>query len=283
MVNADAGKVFYGRLTENEIIHIDLFHEITVFDLIQMTDFLKKGLIENSMGNLLDYIDIQTGSGGGKLTGSLNYGLTETLKNSHLNHVHIAALIPDCKLETVFLLVAKVEEALQAQNVELRKVENINHEIGNKPTDMSSYSSDFDSNLKQDGNISSDGRIYRETLEMIEHFGSLRGIEEVVEMSLESNKKNSEFENIVKVFEQKGFMYKQQNKYHLTKDGEKLKNFIKLNRKELESILKKAIKNSPKLNSYKGLETTHFSETMGKVKKGQGFTNFLIRKNGLKN
>ena len=81
------------------------------------------------------------------------------MKKSHLNHVHLAALIPDCKLETVFLLVAKVEEALQAQNVELRKVENINHEIGNKPTDMSSYSSDFDSNLKQDA-IFHDGRIY---------------------------------------------------------------------------------------------------------------------------
>ena len=107
VVNADAGKVFYHRLAENEIIHIDLFHEITTFDLIQMTNFLKKSLIENSMGDLLDYIDIQTGSGGGKLTGSLNYGLTETLKKIHLNHVHLAALIPDYKKYTVILLVAK--------------------------------------------------------------------------------------------------------------------------------------------------------------------------------
>ncbi|HHY70805.1 MAG TPA: VWA domain-containing protein, partial [Thermoanaerobacterales bacterium] len=137
IVNADAGQVFYHRSAQNEIIHMDIFHEITTFNLKQMADFLKKNLIESSLGYLLDNMDIQTGSGGGRLTGNLSYGITETLIKNHLNHVHLAVLLPDEELKNIFLIVDKVEEALREQDVELRKIERIRHEIGNSPMDMS--------------------------------------------------------------------------------------------------------------------------------------------------
>ena len=132
MMNSDAGEVFYNRLTRNEIIHIDLFHEIKTFDLKHMADYVKESLINNSLGHLIDFIDIQTGSGGGKLTGNLSYGKTESLINNHLNHVHLAALISDDELSSLLILISSIEEALNNQNVELRKVEYIKHEIGNK-------------------------------------------------------------------------------------------------------------------------------------------------------
>src|SRR5690554_4678709 len=98
IVNSDAGQVFYNRLLPNEIIHIDLFHEIKTFNLRQLADFVIEGLKSSPFSHLMDYIDIQTGSGGGRLTGDLCYGRSESLKKSHLNHVHIAACIPEEEL-----------------------------------------------------------------------------------------------------------------------------------------------------------------------------------------
>lgn len=74
IVNSDAGQVFYQRLSPNEIIHIDLFHEIKSFNLKQLAEFLVKTLERSPFNYLMDNIDIQTGSGGGRLTGVLCYG-----------------------------------------------------------------------------------------------------------------------------------------------------------------------------------------------------------------
>ena len=146
---------------------MDIFHEITTFNLKQMADFLKK-THESLLGYLLDNMDIQTGSGGGRLTGNLSYGITETLIKNHLNHVHLAVLLPDEELKNIFLIVDKVEEALREQDVELRKIERIRHEIGNSPMDMSPYTTDSDSNLKQDTDNLRKDNIFRETMEMID-------------------------------------------------------------------------------------------------------------------
>ncbi|MGI5859730.1 MAG: vWA domain-containing protein [Tepidanaerobacteraceae bacterium] len=277
-VNADAGQVFYHRSEQNEITHMDIFHEITTVNLKQIASFLKKSLIEGSLGCLLDNMDIQTGSGGGRLTGNLCYGITENLKKNHLNHVHLAALIPDEELKNIFLIVAKVEEALQKQGVELRKIERIKHEIGNSTMDMSPYTTDSDSNLKQDAHNLRKDNIFRETVEMIEHFGSLREIEEVLEtikkggnssgVPADLKKKSSDFDDIIKYFEKIQLMSKRQNKHYLTSKGEELREFLKINRRELESILKKTIKNSPKLSSYKGFETNHFSKRAIRIQSG---------------
>lgn len=159
VVNSDAGQVFYHRLAQNEITHIDLFHEVITFDMVQMAEYLRQTLTENALDHLMDYIDIQTGSGGGKLTGDLKYGMTESLKKNHLNHVHLAALIPCEELDSLFFLVSAVEKALKKQKVELRKIEIIKHEIGNSQMDMSQYTTDSDSNLKQDGDYQKDDSI----------------------------------------------------------------------------------------------------------------------------
>jgi magnesium chelatase subunit D len=271
IVNADAGQVFYHRSTENEIIHMDIFHQIATFDLKQMANFIKKKLIENSLGHLMDNMDIQTGSGGGRLTGSLRYGMTESLKKNHLNHVHIAAFLPDDELNNIFLILDNVEEALLKQGVELRKVEKIRHEAGNSPMDMTPYSTDSDSNLKQDANQLKKDNLFRETVEMIEHFGSLREIEEAFEAIKRENtsgepselkNKNNDFNDILRYFEQIDVIRKSQNKQYLTSKGLEISDFVKINRRELEAILKKTIKNSPKLNKYNGFEINHFSQTV---------------------
>jgi len=267
IVNSDAGQVFYHRSLPNEIIHMDLFHEVKAFNLKQLANSLLKALEKSPFSHLMDHIDIQTGSGGGRLTGDLCYGRTETLKKNHLNHVHIAALIPDEELQSIFFLVNVIEQALLEQGVELRKVERISHEIGNAPMDISSYASYTDSNLKQDTDTFKNK--LKETVEMIEHFGGISQIEDVLEVfrcnednivSTQSfNRLCRDIDDIVKYLEKDDFISKQQNKLSLTSKGKELNEFIQKNRRELEYILKKSIKNIPKLDNNKGFESIHFS------------------------
>ena len=281
MMNSDAGEVFYNRLTRNEIIHIDLFHEIKTFDLKHMADYVKESLINNSLGHLIDFIDIQTGSGGGKLTGNLSYGKTESLINNHLNHVHLAALISDDELSSLLILISSIEEALNNQNVELRKVEYIKHEIGNKNIDMSTYTTDSDSNLKQDQRTQSQSN-FRNAIEIIEHFGSIKEIEELFDdirrvqkdpqSAKDLKKKSSNYEDMLSYCEKRKLLRKSYGIHLLTKDGESFREFIKINRKELESILKQNIKKYSKISNYNSLEIVHNYRTALKCQKGPGIS-----------
>lgn len=267
ITNSDAGQVFYNRYNKNEIVHIDIFHEVSTFDHIKLADYLKKSMMESKWQNLMDYMDIQTGSGGGRLTGNLNYGMSESLRKDHLNHIHMAALVADDQLDVVFFLVDKIEEALQHLNVELRKVEKIINEVGNSPMDMSPYASDSDSNLRQSILNIENSKIQNDAINLIEHFASLREIEEILETlqrdktsmeDLNNLKRNcGDLDEIIKHLERNNFVRKYSTTYRLTKEGVRLKEYFRMNRMELELILKKSIKNIPKFRGNKGFDLVY--------------------------
>lgn len=284
IMNSDAGRVFYNRFYENEIIHIDLFHEISALDVKKVAEYLKENILESVWGGYVDNIDIQTGSGGGRLSGSLSFGTSESLKKDHMNHMHLAGLIPDDNLNIVFFLVEKAEEVLQQQNVELRKVEKIINEMGNSPMDMSHYSTDSDSHLKQNRPDPSGGRIRQEAASLVERFDSIKEIEDVL-CSFSKDKapgedlsglkrKYGDMDDIVKHLEKKHFVRKESNSYFLTESGEKLKDYFRINRKELELILKRSIKSLPKLKNYQGFDIAYSKNKTGMDNKGP-----LLREN----
>ncbi len=96
-----------------------------------------------------DLIDVQTASGGGRLTGSLNYGRKLSLRRAHENHVHLAAMLPDDHLACLFYIVMAVEQVISEHKMELRRNERIVHRDGEgSPADMSAYSDHSDSFLK---------------------------------------------------------------------------------------------------------------------------------------
>jgi Mg-chelatase subunit ChlD len=130
----DAGQVFYGRTTPGEIIHLDIFHEVADVDHRQVAEALKLALAgvlphhDQTGGTLLlDYFDLVTGTGGGRVMGDLNRGRKLSLRVAHRNHVHLAGLLPDDQLELLLLMVTAVEDAVRAQGVELRRVEKLQH------------------------------------------------------------------------------------------------------------------------------------------------------------
>lgn len=249
--NADAGVVFYNRPVEDEIIHIDLFHEIAICNVSRLSKKLINDLKASPARELIDYIDIQTADGGGRLTGSLNYGNTEAIKKSHLNHVHIAVLLPNDLLKYIFLLVDSIEKGLLEQNIELRKINKIVHKVGNMPVDLSDYTTESDSKLKNRHN--SETNYKQESIKLINQFGSVEEVALIFDL-LTHQKAKTDFPkkdicDILDYLNNNKFIEIRNGKYKLTNSGENFRNYIIRNQKELETILKKIINNFAKRNN----------------------------------
>jgi magnesium chelatase subunit D len=252
ITNTDAGRIFYHRYNLDEVIHIDLFHEVSIIDVKSMAKDLILALSESKFHDILSYIDVMTSGGGGSITGNLNYA-TENLINNHLNHVHIAALISDEKLDSVFLLVEKVEESLMRQGIELRKVEKIVNCIGNSPVDLSPYCSDSDSRLRQNCTDDKYQNLHEEAISMIERYESLEGIcdvlseidkGEIVQGSineLEIKRRICDYDEIVKQLKERHFIQYKHNKYSLTPRVKLLRDYMRNKYKEFQLVLKKLL------------------------------------------
>ncbi|MGE5593880.1 MAG: vWA domain-containing protein [Betaproteobacteria bacterium] len=164
LTNQDAGVCFYSRRRKDEILHIDVFHEVAEVDHRRAADAVKRAvygfyqdlLLDRARGlflpqpsELLDLMDIQTGTGGGRVGGTLNYGRKLSLRKAHCNHVHVAAMLPDNCLLLLFYLVLALEEEIGRQGVDIRKVESLRHQEAAGKGDLSPYSSVFDSYLNE--------------------------------------------------------------------------------------------------------------------------------------
>ncbi len=164
LVNQDAGACFYARRRRDEVLHIDVFHEVAEVDHRRAADAVKRavyrfyqgllfdrarGLFLPQPGDVLNLMDIQTGTGGGRVGGTLNYGRKLSLRRAHCNHVHVAAMLPDNCLLLLFHMVLALEEEVARQGVEIRKVERLTHQEASGKGDLSPYSSMFDSYLDE--------------------------------------------------------------------------------------------------------------------------------------
>lgn len=68
----------------------------------------------------MDFVDIQTSTGGGRITGNLNFGKKLSLRKAHINHVHLTIMIPPVHLACLIYIILAVEEFILSCNLELR-------------------------------------------------------------------------------------------------------------------------------------------------------------------
>ncbi|MGE5560961.1 MAG: vWA domain-containing protein [Chloroflexota bacterium] len=158
---SDAGRVFYQRSQPGEILHSDTFHAIAVVDQHQVAQALASAAdawfgggarVWRGAGRPTDYIDIQTGAGGGRVSGALAYGRKPALRRSHMNHVHLACGLPDEYLPLFVWLVCAAEQAIVRQGVEIRRLERIvPAQPGRGRSDLSDYADITDSLLRGTG------------------------------------------------------------------------------------------------------------------------------------
>lgn len=149
--HADAGQIFYGRQQREQVLHLDLFHQEGMVDHRRVAAAVRLVLARAGQAGLAHYVDIQTATGGGRVTGSLTYGNKATLRDAHRNHIHLAAEMGDGSLAVLFPLVTALEEEVMAQGLEIRRIERLRHSQGSGrggDLDMSDYADHSDSWLR---------------------------------------------------------------------------------------------------------------------------------------
>ncbi|GAB6876087.1 vWA domain-containing protein [Thermaerobacter litoralis] len=163
--HADAGRVFYGRSRPGQILHIDVFHadgevdhrlvarQLTRAARIYARDAGAYRVAGLPVEQIPDYIDLQTGTGGGRASGSLIYGRRLSLRLAHRNHVHLAIGLPRALWGYAVYAVAAVEEAVLQSGLELRRIDAVElvDGQGGAPLDLSDYETASDSLLREEG------------------------------------------------------------------------------------------------------------------------------------
>ncbi|XER09945.1 hypothetical protein SATMO3_00880 [Sporomusa aerivorans] len=161
LVDTDAGKIFYHRSDCGAVCHLDIFHECGEIDhklaasyicravalyntqAAQQADGFCQGIVNPEL------IDIQTATGGGRITGSLRSGQKPSVRRVHENHVHVALSLPTADFACLLYIVAAVETAIQNMGLEPRRNERISYvESAGGQNDLSPYTDQTDSFLK---------------------------------------------------------------------------------------------------------------------------------------
>ncbi|WP_425059503.1 hypothetical protein SCACP_00950 [Sporomusa carbonis] len=176
LVNADAGQVFYQRQDSGAVYHLDVFHQCGALDhkaaarrvwqAVQTYNTLVAGQRDLPDELLInpDFIDIQTATGGGRITGTLLGGQKESLRRAHENHVHLALALVSGQLTGLFYIVAAVETAIISSGLEIRRNERISCvESTDSQDDLSPYTEEGDSLLSGRQKHSLSGKAVRES------------------------------------------------------------------------------------------------------------------------
>jgi magnesium chelatase subunit D len=160
----DAGQTFYNRKAAGGVFHADVFHQCGIIDPKFLAHALRAairryheqwGITGTAKERFIhsDLIDIQTAGGGGRITGSLDYGKKVSLCKAHANHVHITGQLAAENVAGIFYIVQAAEDAILASNLELRCNERIvymKREGNGAHTDPSAYCTDSDSCLREE-------------------------------------------------------------------------------------------------------------------------------------
>lgn len=302
--NADAGQVFYRRNKLNDVVHVDIFHSLGRINPKPMADAARAAVdgyaralatstgMHFNMGRevyaLANYIDVQTGSGGGRITGKLTYGLKESLRKSHENHVHLSLLLPTKDIALVFFIVEQVERAIKSCGFELRKIEHVVHNMADPNTkqDLSAYSAYTDSFIKESRQIKdgSDDELYRHQMldisEILEELDDVAELKQLLSTAHPSiNKRGAPAPSDAPYYWQfqpkladawnklqgYGYVNRNNDRYHLTPDGKQLYDFLTKCGRQIECDLKQ---------KYRG-----GNSNLAAAAKGFGHATYARRKN----
>jgi len=277
---ADAGRVFYQRQQAGEVIHADVFHDVGHVDHRILANKIRQAVStyvsdSGSYHNpdiIADYIDIQTGTGGGRVTGSLTYGEGDKLRRAHMNHVHLTLSVPSDMTGVLFYLVSAVEHGILEQSRQIRAIERIVHQE-TRPQgegDLSDYTSSSDSYLR--GSTSDqdtdESRVHRMAMELIEEFETPQAVRSLLDALSAENSGHSMQQpdrSAIEHLKTRGLVRRDGFRYRLTREGEALREYLRLHQRELESQVRKLIRRLP--GRIKGTGETKLRRGATRVKK----------------
>lgn len=281
LMGSDAGQVFYHRRRPGEVIHLDVFHQLGAVDHRAVARALgraveawaaspglpwPKEFPDRSPARVLDYVDVQTATGGGRCTGSLKYGRRASVRYAHSNHVHVAARLPREMLGLLLFFVAAVEEQVMLGGLEIRRVEKVVCDPPAPPgapeIDLSPYRSLSDSLLREEtpeaGSRSPQVQASRQmeaALELAEELGSVGELQEALDalatddgmrtlvMKLASSHRS--VSRFLEQLEQRGLARRDGWKVTLTPAGMALRQLLRERRREIELEFRKLLRRIP--------------------------------------
>lgn len=267
--NVDAGRTFYRRAATGEVYHLDIFHECGQVDHRQVAAALRKAAefyeFHHSISHLAffggrgpgvnaDMVDVQTGTGGGRITGSLNYGQKPSLRRAHENHVHVAVMMPEAHLACLFYFVMAAEEAIVASGLELRRNEQIvQGRGGGGQSDLSAYSDQSDSFLRQkDRTMPATLRRHQHLQDMTDladDFDTARDIREVLDEAdggvgeaklNQSLARRGSSEKALRRLEALGIVAVEGSKVRLTDYGKEFSDYLSRHLPEIEAYIRRS-------------------------------------------
>ena len=267
--NADAGKVFYRRVKSGQIFHFDVFHECGSADHRKVAKAIAKSIetynFHQSMVNGVffqnqstvvrpDCFDVQTSTGGGRVTGSLEYGKKLSLRKAHENHVHVAGMLVPEHLACAFYVVRAIESVIMDSGLELRANEGLTHveTQGGSGADLSPYSDQSDSFL-QEKNVDHDSpavkhqQFLQDATELTEEMNSAKDLYDALSAIDRDDPRmfNSlcetpaQKERICQSLSGMGIMTIKEGKPELTQYGQELKAFLARRLPDVESYIRK--------------------------------------------
>lgn len=271
--DADAGQTFYHRTDQGKIFHLDIFHETGLVDHRQVAAAVKQAVelynLHYSMQHILifsnreqgvnpHHIDIQTGTGGGRVTGDLNRGTKLSLKKAHENHVHVAALIPREHIACLFYLVNSIEKTILSTSLELRRNERIVHiRSGGGKSDMSPYADHQSDSFLQEKNcnnmspIVKEHQLLQDTEELTEQFDSPRDLQKVFDdidqgmkhskLLKELNDRGNGSDTLERMIGM-GVVEANRSQIKLTEYGQALKEYLKINMTDIDAYIRRSIR-----------------------------------------
>lgn len=272
--NVDAGQAFYHRKERGSVCHLDVFHQSGLVDHKEIARNVRMAVktynLHTAVENILytaacgrsavnlDYIDVQSGTGGGRITGSLRYGQKLSLRRAHENHVHIALLLPDEHLACLFYIVLAVEKVILESNIELRCNEEIVHIKSNSKgqVDLSPYADQSDSFLQEKDvkGMSPDMKrhqIVQDATVMADHFDTVRDLNDILSF-IEANgrkdqvlkycNRNGNAEQALASLTGAGIVEIKNNDVRLTDYGHQFRAYLQLHLPEIDACLRQMIK-----------------------------------------
>ncbi|NLW16752.1 MAG: VWA domain-containing protein [Firmicutes bacterium] len=262
--NADAGQVFYKRQKTGEIIHVDIFHAVGRLRPQPIAEAVKRGLeryalhgsVERGyeqakeLHQLAHFFDVQTGLGGGRVTGSQLFGQKESVKKAHLNHVHLSGKLANGDLAAVFFIVAAVERAIIEQGLELRRIEFLQHEenqFRSQYEDLSPYTAFTDTFLRESPVVGEDQAYGYELAMIADLMENLNDLQELGQILKEVQRagrmpnygfRDHRFQDTWIKVEGYGLVTRQGYRYRLTEAGMELSRRLLVNAREIEAGLR---------------------------------------------
>lgn len=269
VTNADAGQVFYRRQQPQEIIHVDIFHSVGRVQPQPIAQAIKRGLeryaqcITAQLGyeeaskryQLAHFFDVQTGLGGGRATGSQQYGQKESVKKAHLNHVHLSGKLANGDMAAIFFIIAAVEQAIVQQGLELRRIEYVRHEeneFRGQHEDMSPYTTFTDTFLREQPLLGDDQAYGYELTAIADIMENLNDLQELAHILQDVERfGRAPIQNHYSFFPREarlsdawlklegyGLVARQANRYLLSDAGMELSRRLLVNARELEAELR---------------------------------------------